>query len=118
MTANNSDKNNWREKYLNALDEQDQLEKKFAEQQAILRSALVRVSIAADGQDEVLDRILSSLREKLRGDMSTVDMSDILQQLERAALSFEQQREQGSQDVRQALMDVTKPLQQFNCRAV
>lgn len=113
MTANNSDKNNWREKYLNALDEQDQLEKKFAEQQAILRSALVRVSIAADGQDEVLDRILSSLREKLRGDMSTVDMSDILQQLERAALSFEQQREQGSQDVRQALMDVTKPLQQF-----
>ncbi len=113
MTANNSDKNNWREKYLNALDEQDQLEKKFAEQQAILRSALVRVSIAADGQDEVLDRILASLREKLRGDMSTVDMSDILQQLERAALSFEQQREQGSQDVRQALMDVTKPLQQF-----
>lgn len=113
MTANNSDKNNWREKYLNALDEQDQLEKKFAEQQAILRSALVRVSIAADGQDEVLDRTLSSLREKLRGDMSTVDMSDILQQLERAALSFEQQREQGSQDVRQALMDVTKPLQQF-----
>jgi diguanylate cyclase len=113
MTANNSDKNNWREKYLNALDEQDQLEKKFAEQQAILRSALVRVSIAADGQDEVLDRILASLREKLRGDMSTVDMSDILQQLERAALSFEQQREQGSQDVRQALMDVIKPLQQF-----
>lgn len=113
MTANNGDKNNWREKYLNALDEQEQLEKKFAEQQAILRSALVRVSIAADGQDEVLDQILSSLREKLRGDMSTVDLTSILQQLERAALSFEQQREQGSQDVRQALMDVTKPLQQF-----
>ena len=40
MTANNSDKNNWREKYLNALDEQDQLEKKFAEQQAILRAVI------------------------------------------------------------------------------
>ncbi len=113
MTVNSSDKNNWREKYLNALDEQEALEKKFAEQQAILRSALVRVSIAADGQDDVLDKILTSLREQLRGDMSAVDISDILVQLERAALRFEENREQGAQDVRQALMDITKPLQQF-----
>ena len=113
MTVNSSDKNNWREKYLNALDEQEQLEKKFAEQQAILRSALVRVSVAADGQDDVLDKILAALREKLRGDMSAVDMADMLVQLERAALGFEAHREQGTQDVRQALMDITKPLQQF-----
>lgn len=113
MTTNNSDKNNWREKYLNALDEQDQLEKRFAEQQALLRSALVRVSVAADGQDEVLDKILGNLREKLRGDITSLDMANLLQQLERAALTFEQQREQGSQDVRQALMDIAKPLQQF-----
>jgi diguanylate cyclase len=113
MTVNSNDTHNWREKYLNALDEQEQLEKKFADQQAILRSALVRVSIAADGQDEALDNILANLREKLRGDMSAIDMTDILVQLERAALSFEERREQGSQDVRQALMGITKPLQQF-----
>ncbi len=113
MTANNGDKNNWREKYLNALDEQDQLEKRFAEQQAVLRSALVRVSVAADGQDEVLDKILGNLREKLRGDMSALDMANLLQQLEQAALTFEQQREQGTQEVRQALMDIVKSLQQF-----
>ena len=57
MTVNSGDKNNWREKYLNALDEQEQLEKKFARHQELLRSALVRVSIAADGQDEALDKI-------------------------------------------------------------
>lgn len=113
MTVNSGDKNNWREKYLNALDEQEQLEKKFVSQQAILRSALVRVSLAADGQDENLDNIMASLREKLRGDINAPDIGDTLSQLERAALSFEEHREQGSQEVRQALMEATKPLQQL-----
>lgn len=113
MTVNSGDKNNWREKYLNALDEQEQLEKKFVSQQAILRSALVRVSLAADGQDENLDNIMASLREKLRGDINAPDIGDTLSQLERAALSFEAHREQGSQEVRQALMEATKPLQQL-----
>lgn len=113
MTVNSGDKNNWREKYLNALDEQEQLEKKFAGQQELLRSALVRVSVAADGQDETLDQIMNKLREQLRGNMTTADFNSILAQLETAALAFEQHREQGVQDIRQALVDTTKPLQNF-----
>lgn len=113
MTSNSDDKNNWREKYLNALDEQEQLEKKFTSQQELLRSALVRVSVAADGQDETLDQIMSTLREKLRGDMIAADVNNTLAQLETAALAFEQHREQGALDIRQALMDTTKPLQNF-----
>ena len=113
MTVNSGDKNNWREKYLNALDEQEQLEKQFASQQELLRSALVRVSIAADGQDETLDQIMARLREQLRGKMSATEFNSILAQLETAALAFEQHREQGAQDIRQALMDAAKPLQNF-----
>ncbi|HSC69475.1 MAG TPA: GGDEF domain-containing protein [Cellvibrio sp.] len=113
MTVNSSDKSNWREKYLNALDEQEQLEKKFAGQQELLRRALVRVSIAADGQDETLDQIMARLREKLRGDMNAADISNIVTQLEAAALAFEQHREQGAQDIRQALVDTARPLQNF-----
>jgi len=113
MTVNSGDKNNWREKYLNALDEQEQLETQFASQQELLRSALVRVSVAADGQDETLDQIMARLREQLRGKMSATEFNSILAQLERAALVFEQQREQATQDIRQALMDAVKPLQNF-----
>lgn len=113
MTVNSGDKNNWREKYLNALDEQEQLEKKFVDQQELLRSALVRVSVAADGQDETLDLLMNKLREKLRGDMDTSEVSNLLGQLEAAVLVFEQKREQGVQDMRQALMDTAKPLQNF-----
>ncbi|MGV8834904.1 GGDEF domain-containing protein [Cellvibrio sp.] len=113
MTVNSGDKNNWREKYLNALDEQEQLEKQFASQQELLRSALVRVSIAADGQDETLDQIMAKLREQLRSKMSATEFNSILAQLETAALAFGQHREQGAQDIRQALMDAAKPLQNF-----
>lgn len=113
MTVNSGDKNNWREKYLNALDEQEKLEKQFAGQQELLRSALVRVSVAADGQDETLDQIMARLREQLRGKMSATEFNSILAQLETAALAFEQHREQGAQDIRQALMDAAKPLQNF-----
>lgn len=113
MTIDSGDKNDWREKYLNALDEQEQLEKTFVEQQAIMRSALVRVSIAADGQDDELDQILADLREKLRSDMDAIDMGETLTQLGRAAVSFERQRDQSSHDIRQALMEAIKPLQHF-----
>lgn len=113
MTVNSGDKNNWREKYLNALDEQEQLEKQLASQQELLRSALVRVSVAADGQDETLDQIMAKLREHLRGKMSATEFSSILAQLETEALAFEQHREQGALDILHALMDVTKPLQAF-----
>lgn len=113
MTVNSGDNNNWREKYLNALDKHEQLENALAQQQELLRSALVRVSIAADGQDETLDRIMNKLREQLRGNMSADDFNNLLVQLETAVLAFEQQREQGAQDVRQALMDTVKPLQNF-----
>lgn len=113
MTIDTGDTNDWREKYLNALDEQEQLEKTYTEQQAILRSALVRVSLAADGQDDELDQILADLREKLRGDLNAIDMGVMLAQLGQAAVSFEQQRDQSAQDIRQALMEALKPLQHF-----
>ncbi|WP_323813339.1 GGDEF domain-containing protein [Cellvibrio sp. NN19] len=111
--AVNSGDNNWREKYLNALDDHDQLEKSYTQQQELLRSALVRVSIAADGQDETLDRIMNKLREQLRGNLSAADFNSLLAQLETAVLTFEQQREQSTQDIRQALMETVKPLQGF-----
>lgn len=113
MVGNSDDKNNWREKYLDALDAQDKLEKQFAEQQELLRRALVRVSVAADGQDEALDSIMGQLREKLRGGINGGDIGQLLAHLEQAALAFEDHRNQGAQDIRQALGDTLKPFDQF-----
>lgn len=111
MADRSDDKSaNWREKYLDALDQQEQMEKSLAAQQELLRRALVRVSVAADGQDDALDGILSQLRERMRGTI-TGDISSLLARLDEVALNFEQHREQNAQDVRQSLMETIKPLQ-------
>jgi diguanylate cyclase len=56
---------------------------------------------------------MAKLREQLRSKMSATEFNSILAQLETAALAFEQNREQGAQDIRQAIMDAAKPLQHF-----
>lgn len=111
MADRSDDKSsNWRDKYLDALDQQEQMEKALAAQQELLRRALVRVSVAADGQDDALDGILSQLRERMRGTIAG-DISVLLARLDEVALNFEQHREQNAQEVRQSLMDTIKPLQ-------
>jgi diguanylate cyclase len=111
MADRSDDKSaDWREKYLDALDQHEQMEKSLAAQQELLRRALVRVSVAADGQDDALDGILSQLRERMRGTIAG-DISSLLARLDEVALNFEQHREQNAQDVRQSLTETIKPLQ-------
>ena len=104
---------NWREKYLDALDQQEQIEKSLGAQQELLRRALVRVSVAADGQDDALDGVLNQLRERMRGSIAG-DISNLLARLDEVALNFEQHREQNALDVRHSLMETIKPLQELD----
>jgi diguanylate cyclase len=104
--------NPWREKYLNALDEQEKLEQRLTSDTELLRRALVRVSLAAEGQDQTLDEILSQLREGLRGGVKQ-DISGLLTRLEQAAIAFEQTRDGNSLTVREAIANTLKPLQKF-----
>ena len=114
MSERSDDKSaNWREKYLDALDQQEQIEKSLGAQQEMLRRALVRVSVAADGQDDALDGVLSQLRERMRGTI-TGDIGLLLARLDEVALNFEQNREQNAQDVRQSLSETVKPLQELD----
>ncbi len=114
MAERSDDKSaNWREKYLDALDQQEQIEKSLGAQQELLRRALVRVSVAADGQDDALDGVLSQLRERMRGSIAG-DIGNLLARLDEVALNFEQHREQNALDVRQSLMETIKPLQELD----
>lgn len=103
---------NWREKYLDALDQQDRAEKQFAAQQEQLRRTLVRVSVSAEGQDDALDEILNQLRERLRS-VAPGDMSQLLARLDEAALGFEQHRDRNALEVLQSLQNTVRPLQQL-----
>lgn len=111
MAERSDDKSaNWREKYLDALDQQEQMEASLGAQQELLRRALVRVSLAADGQNDDLDALLSQVRERMRGSING-DINSLLAQLDEAVLNFDHYRAQNAQTVRQALSDTLKPLQ-------
>ena len=59
--------NGYREKYRQALDEQERLEKQFAFQLEAVKKTLLHVSVAAQGLDKQLDARLADLKSQLRG---------------------------------------------------
>ena len=104
-----SSRSDWRDKYLDALDENEQLQARFEEQQQLLRRALVRVSLAAEGQDATLDQYL----EQLRGAVKTGgEIEASVDRLETALLSYEKQRESDESARIQALLEMSEALQQ------
>jgi diguanylate cyclase len=56
----------WKDKYLNLLDEQDQLEKHSQDKSQLFCKALIRLAIAASGLDPQLDPILNHIRDRLK----------------------------------------------------
>ena len=104
--------NTWREKYLNSLDEQEKLEKRFQHELESLRRALVRVTVVAEGQDQELDLILSRLREELRGGIKG-DLTSLFTTLDQQAIKFETSKDESALSIREAVHNIVKPLQKL-----
>jgi diguanylate cyclase len=62
----NSTINKWREKYLDLLEQYEQLEKISERKQDQMRHALVVVSLLAKGQSDSIDKPLATLRDAIR----------------------------------------------------
>ncbi len=92
----------WKEKYLALLDKQEVLENNFATQTELLKRALVRSSLAAEGQDEQLDQELHTLRALVRQTINTSQLENHIEHLEQAVLKSETQAQQ-----RQATLQMT-----------
>ncbi|HKM27292.1 MAG TPA: GGDEF domain-containing protein, partial [Thiopseudomonas sp.] len=84
----------WKEKYLALLDKQEVLENNFATQTELLKRALVRSSLAAEGQDEQLDQELHTLRALVRQTINTSQLENHIEHLEQAVLKSETQAQQ------------------------
>ena len=71
----------WKEKYLCTVAEFESREKKWAETEALLRQALIRLALAAEGIDPVLDRNLDELRGLLRAGADPTRLRAPLEQI-------------------------------------
>lgn len=106
-------KNDWREKYLSVVEHQERQEKKLNDQLEQMRRALVRVSLAADGVDLELDKVLEALREHLKSSQFQ-NLSNRLNVVEEAVLAFDDRKQQRQVQLQWALESLCSQLQRLH----
>jgi len=102
----------WKTRYLDQLEESERKEKQWHAADDLLRKTVSRLTLAADGIDDLLDRQLRDLRNAIRDRASTAnlrslveDMSSTLVRLDKGRKKHEQQ-----QDQRRPLLELLEAL--------
>ncbi|MDH4583878.1 diguanylate cyclase [Pseudomonas sp. BN415] len=88
------DAQRWKAKYLENLEQQEKIEKRWDARLDLLRRGLVRSSLAAEGSDKAVDLCMQELREIIRSEQMDAGLSALIPRLEKAVLDSEQRRQQ------------------------
>ncbi|TLX81136.1 GGDEF domain-containing protein [Pseudomonas nicosulfuronedens] len=104
------DDQRWKQKYLDNLEQQEKLERRWDARLDLLRRGLVRSSLAAEGSDKAVDACMKELREVLRRDEMDAGLSRLIPQLEKAVLDSEQRRQQRIEQNVAALSQLSQQL--------
>jgi diguanylate cyclase len=88
------DAQRWKSKYLQGLEQQEQLERRWEARLDLLRRGLVRSSLAAEGSDKAVDQCMQELRDILRRDDIDSGLSALIPRLEKAVLDSEKRRQE------------------------
>lgn len=87
------DAQRWKSKYLESLEQQEQLERRWDARLDLLRRGLVRSSLAAEGSDKSVDQCMQELRDILRRNDIDTGLSALIPRLEKAVLDSEKSRQ-------------------------
>lgn len=83
----------WKEKYLNSVEHQEKLERRWDARLDLLRRGLVRSTLAAEGTDRAVDECMKEMRDVIRTNEMDAGLAALLPRLEKAVLDSEQRRE-------------------------
>ena len=121
-----TDNERWKAKYLQSLEDQEKLEKRWDAREDLLRRGLVRSSLAAEGTDKAVDQCMQELRDILRRDDMDGGLAGLIPRLEKAVLDSEHRRQERMAQISTALgalvaqlqdlplpREVSKPLKRF-----
>jgi len=103
----------WKDKYLESLEQQERLEKRWEVRLDLLRRGLVRSSLAAEGSDRGVDQCMQELREIVRRDDFDASLSALIPRLEKAVLDSERRRGERVGQLNGALAALVTQLQQL-----
>ena len=105
-----SDEQRWKAKYLESLEQQEKLERRWDARLDLLRRGLVRSSLAAEGVDKAVDQCMVELREILRRDDIDIALAALIPRLEKAVLDSEQRRQERVEQNANAIEGLTQQL--------
>lgn len=82
----------WKRKYFDQLAEIENREKQWHQSEELLRKAISRLTLAAEGQDENLDRQLLELRNAIRDRVSSTHLQEIIEAVSRALIGLDRRK--------------------------
>lgn len=83
---------NWKQKYLESLDNLEKQEKRWRATESLLKQGLTRVALAAQGLDNKLDGDLDALRKILRKDLDLNHLESVVGDLTQSVKHLDDQR--------------------------
>lgn len=83
------DKGNWQQRYYDALEELERKERDWTGAEDVLRRAISRLTLAAEGQDEALDKQLADLRLAIRNGIKHDAIKPMVEGLSRSLAAQE-----------------------------
>lgn len=101
----------WKEKYLQSIEAQEKLERRWNARLDLLRQGLVRSTLAAEGSDKAVDDCMKEMREVVRSDNMDAGLASLIPRLEKAVLDSEQRRETRLEQVSTAVSKLVEQLQ-------
>ena len=87
----------WKQKYFDQLEESERRDKQWQQADDLLRRTISRLTLAADGLDEALDRQLRELRNAIRDRASTAQLDVLLENMSRTLVKLDGQRQKRRQ---------------------
>lgn len=111
------DVNKWRDKYLDLIEQYDQLEKSSESRQDQMRRALVIVTLLAEGQSQNIDKPLSTLKKAIKPLSVGRGLEASVEILQAEVARYEKQWQLQGDEVYEKLQKASKNLLSLPCSA-
>ncbi|WP_312798894.1 diguanylate cyclase [Pseudomonas sp.] len=100
----------WKNKYLEVVERQEEVEARWEARLDLVRRGLTRTSIAAEGNDKAVDECLHDLRNILRHENMDDELSRMIPRLEKTVLESERRRSERAEQAAKAFADLSHML--------
>lgn len=82
----------WKRKYFDQLEEAERTEKQWRNADELLRKTISRLTLAADGQDDTLDRQLRELRNAIRDRASSAQLQTVIDAMSKTLVKLDREK--------------------------